>query len=117
MFERDLVAKGCKTYKHCVIAIIVRIWILNLSVSDPSACLVKISHDFYLHAIWIGWGAMRDIGMTYFRRRFNAAEGRRLWRMKFVMVLKIFPFLLDFKCLSIWPIKVDGFDVRDSDDM
>ena len=30
MFERDLVAKGCNTYKHCVIAI-VRIWILNLS--------------------------------------------------------------------------------------
>ena len=40
MFERDLVAKGCNTYKHCVIAIIVRIWILNLSVSDPSACLL-----------------------------------------------------------------------------
>ena len=31
MFERDLVAKGCNTYKHCVIAIVVRIWILNLS--------------------------------------------------------------------------------------
>ena len=31
MFERDLVVKGCNTYKHCVIAIIVRIWILNLS--------------------------------------------------------------------------------------
>ena len=31
MFERDLVAKGCNTYKHCVMAIIVRIWILNLS--------------------------------------------------------------------------------------
>ena len=31
MFERDLVAKGCNAYKHCVIAIIVRIWILNLS--------------------------------------------------------------------------------------
>ena len=47
MFERDLVAKGCNTYKHCVIAIIVRIWILNLSClrsERKSAAQARHSH-------------------------------------------------------------------------